>query len=215
MATTRRATALVLLLLASTPSYVYAMDRSCVAVQTTSASTKLEKLGSSGEEYKPVLEAIAKTQNDAVAKARPAEEAWIHLIAEKEAAIRAANPDASDGAVRTQLQRWVRQSVEADNLLARQLVAQYELHIAEMNQKILSHQIPEPDNTRRIGALAGQYVAEHGSSGEIYDAVQQSPTFRHLISTLAAAEVARSARGHPGSPLSWHRLRHPAQGGGG
>ena len=100
-----------------------AQNRFCIGTQTAGGRAAVQNLGAAGDKYQPQVRAIERLQNDATAATKPIEDQWKNIVTRQVAALRAANPRASDSFIRWQLETWVRGSAEADAMQARLLVA--------------------------------------------------------------------------------------------
>jgi hypothetical protein len=177
------------------------IDDSCRAVQAMSAVQRVNALGSAGASYKPVLDEINRTLNQGASDIRAAEKNYADAVLPRAQALKRDNPAMTDEQAWNEAYRRTRDAVaanadaKADAALAAELIAQYKAHEGEKQIIIKAAAIPRPDNDRLTAAAAVGFVRDRGLSDGAYDLAQKSPTFRHLLGTLRASEIAAKAPG--------------------
>jgi hypothetical protein len=159
-----------------------ATDLSCMGVQARAAEERIKALGNAGGSYQERLNQMLAEQRAATQKIEPVERLWKDIY---DATVRdhpVATPD--------QILAILRQSAEADGRLADLLRAQYLAHVTEERMIVAVSSIPNPGDERKLAVAANEYVINNKLPVDIYNAVQNSPSFERLVSVVAASQTA-------------------------
>lgn len=190
----------VLLALAAAVRAAQAGDLSCIGVQAKAIEQRFKALPDDQQaRYAGTLDRIKALAEQATTEMTDAEK---DVQADRDA-IKRAHPDATEAEIDELYIAALKESADSDARYARNLIAQYHVHIIEAQMIAAGSVIPDPREAQLLQQTSDAFKTARGGEGNAYGNLAASPTFEHLIGVVAASqEASRSGRSIPATAVA-------------